>query len=113
LHSPQTRIEGEITLDDKDVLDLSAGKIRATRWAGAAISFLGAAHALNPVQKIGDQIVEAITAHRMADQREAYVRAGALLEQVGLPPRRINDYPHELSGGQKQAGNSGSGPAMQ
>src|SRR5207249_2746581 len=44
----------------------------------------------------------AITVHRMADGREAHVRAGALLEQVGLPPRRIADYPHELSGGQKQ-----------
>jgi peptide/nickel transport system ATP-binding protein len=40
--------------------------------------------------------------HHMAADKEAYVRAGALLEQVGLPPRRIDDYPHELSGGQKQ-----------
>jgi peptide/nickel transport system ATP-binding protein len=102
LHSPQTKIEGEITLDGKDVLDLSPGKLRAARWTGASIVFQGALHALNPVQKIGDQIAEAITVHRMADDREAYVRAGALLEQVGLPPRRINDYPHELSGGQKQ-----------
>jgi peptide/nickel transport system ATP-binding protein len=59
-------------------------------------------HALNPVQRIGDQIAEAITVHGMASEKEAMVRAGALLEQVGLPPRRINDYPHELSGGQKQ-----------
>jgi peptide/nickel transport system ATP-binding protein len=59
-------------------------------------------HTLNPVQKVGDQIVEAITVHHMAADKEAYVRAGALLEQVGLPPRRIDDYPHELSGGQKQ-----------
>ena len=102
LHSPQTRIEGDITLDGKDVLELSPGKLRATRWTGASIVFQGALHALNPVQRIGNQIVEAITVHRMADEREAFVRAGALLEQVGLPPRRINDYPHELSGGQKQ-----------
>jgi peptide/nickel transport system ATP-binding protein len=102
LHSPATRIEGDITLDGKDILELSPGKLRAARWTGASIVFQGALHALNPVQRIGNQIVEAITVHRMADEREAFVRAGALLEQVGLPPRRINDYPHELSGGQKQ-----------
>jgi len=102
LHSSQTKIEGGITLDGEDVLALSPGKLRATRWTGASIVFQGALHTLNPVQKVGDQIVEAITVHHMAADKEAYVRAGALLEQVGLPPRRIDDYPHELSGGQKQ-----------
>jgi peptide/nickel transport system ATP-binding protein len=102
LHAAQTKIAGEITLDGEDVLALSPGKLRATRWTGASIVFQGALHTLNPVQKVGDQIVEAITVHHMAADKEAYVRAGALLEQVGLPPRRIDDYPHELSGGQKQ-----------
>jgi peptide/nickel transport system ATP-binding protein len=102
LHAAQTTIGGEITLDGEDVLALSPGKLRATRWTGASIVFQGALHTLNPVQKVGDQIVEAITVHHMAADKEAYVRAGALLEQVGLPPRRIDDYPHELSGGQKQ-----------
>ena len=78
------------------------GRLRAVRWTGASIIFQGALHALNPVQKIGDQIDEAIQVHGMATEKEAAVRAGALLEQVGLPPRRIDDYPHELSGGQKQ-----------
>jgi peptide/nickel transport system ATP-binding protein len=59
-------------------------------------------HALNPVQRIGDQLAEAIVLHRLSAQREALVRAGDLLEKVGLPPRRARDYPHELSGGQKQ-----------
>jgi peptide/nickel transport system ATP-binding protein len=59
-------------------------------------------HALNPVQRIGDQLAEAIIIHGQAGEREAMVRVGALLEQVGLPPRRLKDYPHELSGGQKQ-----------
>ena len=102
LHAAQTKMGGEITLDGEDVLALSPGKLRATRWTGASIVFQGALHTLNPVQKVGDQIVEAITVHHMAADKEAYVRAGALLEQVGLPPRRIDDYPHELSGGQKQ-----------
>jgi peptide/nickel transport system ATP-binding protein len=59
-------------------------------------------HALNPVQRIGDQIAEPMVLHGQADEREAVVRAGSLLEKVGLPPRRLNDYPHELSGGQRQ-----------
>ncbi|MDP9184164.1 MAG: ABC transporter ATP-binding protein, partial [Actinomycetota bacterium] len=102
LHSGQTKIEGAIELDGQDMLSLSPGKLRAARWTGASIVFQGALHALNPVQKIGDQIEEAIRVHGMASEKEAAVRAGALLEQVGLPPRRIDDYPHELSGGQKQ-----------
>ncbi len=102
LHSSQTKIEGSVLLDGQDVLALSPGKLRAARWTGASIVFQGALHALNPVQKIGQQIAEAIQVHGMAGEREAYVRAGNLLEQVGLPGRRIDDYPHELSGGQKQ-----------
>ena len=102
LHASATKIEGSMLLDGQDVLALSPGKLRAARWTGASIVFQGALHALNPVQKIGVQIEEAIRVHGMATEKEAAVRAGALLEQVGLPPRRIEDYPHELSGGQKQ-----------
>jgi peptide/nickel transport system ATP-binding protein len=102
VHPPKTRIDGTILLDGKNVLELSPGKLRALRWTGASIVFQGAMHALNPVQRIGPQIAEAITTHQLANDREALVRAGAMLEQVGLPGRRINDYPHELSGGQKQ-----------
>jgi peptide/nickel transport system ATP-binding protein len=102
LHSPGTKIEGTLELEGEDMLALKPGRLRAVRWTGASIVFQGALHALNPVQKIGDQIQEAIQVHGMATQKEAAVRAGALLEQVGLPPRRKDDYPHELSGGQKQ-----------
>jgi peptide/nickel transport system ATP-binding protein len=102
LHSAKTLIEGEIMLDGHDVLSLKPGRLRAVRWTGASIIFQGALHALNPVRRIGDQIVEAITVHKLAGEREARVRTAELLEQVGLPARRIDDYPHELSGGQKQ-----------
>ena len=102
LHSARTKIEGTLELDGQNILELSPGRLRAARWTSASIVFQGALHALNPVQKIGDQIMEAITVHNLATDKEAAVRAGALLEQVGLPGRRINDYPHELSGGQKQ-----------
>ena len=102
LHAPGTKIEGEMVLDGQDVLALKPGRLRALRWTGASIIFQGALHALNPVRRIGEQIVEAITVHKLAGEREARVRAAELLEEVGLPARRIDDYPHELSGGQKQ-----------
>jgi peptide/nickel transport system ATP-binding protein len=99
---PKTKIEGSITLEGEDVLEMKPGRLRAVRWTGASIVFQGAMHALNPVKRIGDQIAEAIVVHQQAGEKEARVRVGALLEQVGLPTRRMQDYPHELSGGQKQ-----------
>ena len=97
-----TKVEGRVVLDGEDILGLSPGRLRAVRWAGASIVFQGAQHALNPVQRVSDQIAEAIIVHGQASEKAAKVRVGALFEQVGLAPRRINDYPHELSGGQKQ-----------
>jgi peptide/nickel transport system ATP-binding protein len=97
-----TKVEGEVVLSGQDVLSMRPGRLRAVRWTEASVVFQGAMHALNPVQRIGDQIAEAIVIHGQAREREALVRVGSLLEQVGLPPRRLNDYPHELSGGQKQ-----------
>ncbi|MGH2640887.1 MAG: ABC transporter ATP-binding protein [Actinomycetota bacterium] len=102
LHAPKTLIEGSILLDGDDVLSMRPGRLRAVRWTGASIIFQGALHAMNPVRRIGDQVAEAITVHKLAGEREARVRTAELLEQVGLPGRRIDDYPHELSGGQKQ-----------
>jgi peptide/nickel transport system ATP-binding protein len=98
----ETKIEGEIILEGQDILALTLGKLRAVRWTGASIIFQGAQHSLNPVQRVGEQIAEAIVVHGQAGEREAMVRVGSLLEQVGLPPRRKDAYPHELSGGQKQ-----------
>jgi peptide/nickel transport system ATP-binding protein len=97
-----TTVTGEVLLDGEDVLSMKAGRMRAVRWTEASVVFQGAMHALNPVQRIGDQLAEPIIIHGQAGEREAMVRVGALLEQVGLPSRRLKDYPHELSGGQKQ-----------
>jgi peptide/nickel transport system ATP-binding protein len=99
---PGTNVQGEIALNGEDVLAMRPGRLRAVRWTEASVVFQGAMHALNPVERIGDQIAEAIVIHAQASEREALARVGDLLEQVGLPPRRLTDYPHELSGGQKQ-----------
>jgi peptide/nickel transport system ATP-binding protein len=98
----RTNVAGQIILDGENVLEMSPRKLRAVRWAGASIVFQGAMHALNPVRRVGDQIAEAVETHGLAREREARIRAGVLLEEVGLPPRRAGDYPHELSGGQRQ-----------
>jgi peptide/nickel transport system ATP-binding protein len=97
-----TQMTGEIVLDGRDVLTMSPRELGAVRWNETSIVFQGAQHALDPVIRIGDQIVEAIMAHSSPTRREAFARAGELLERVGLPARRIRDYPHEFSGGQKQ-----------
>jgi peptide/nickel transport system ATP-binding protein len=99
---PRTKIEGTISLDGENVLEMNAKRLRAVRWTGASIIFQGAMHALNPVRRVGDQIAEAIVMHQQSSERDAIVRVGSLLEEVGLPPRKLRDYPHELSGGQRQ-----------
>jgi peptide/nickel transport system ATP-binding protein len=93
---------GTVLLDGEDVLAMKPGRLRAVRWDQASIVFQGAMHALNPVQRVGDQIVEAIQLHRKASEREALSDVDALIQKVGLPGRRAGDYPHELSGGQRQ-----------
>ena len=89
--------------DGEDVLAMKPGRLRAVRWTEASIVFQGAMHALNPVQpdRGADRGGDHHPPHDRAT-KEATARVGDLLEQVGLPARRIDDYPHELSGGQKQ-----------
>ncbi|MDA8368554.1 MAG: ABC transporter ATP-binding protein [Nocardiopsaceae bacterium] len=96
------RLSGRVLLDGEDVLTMRWGRLRAVRWAGAAIVFQGAMHSLNAVRRVGDQIAEPILLHRGATRAEAARRVGALLDQVGLPQWRAKAYPHELSGGQRQ-----------
>ncbi|WP_228447378.1 ABC transporter ATP-binding protein [Streptomyces paludis] len=99
---PTATLSGEILLAGEDVLTMKWGRLRAVRWAGASIVFQSAMHSLNPVHRIGDQIAEPVLLHRRTTPAAARARAGALLEQVGLPAARAGAYPHELSGGQRQ-----------
>ena len=97
-----TQVTGDVELDGEDVLTMKPGRLRAVRWTDMAIVFQGALHSLNPVQRIGDQIGEAIELHTKLRGRALTTRVGELLELVGLPARRARDYPHQLSGGQRQ-----------
>ncbi len=95
-----TVVTGEVLLDGEDVLTMRPGRLRAVRWSELSIVFQGALHSLNPVQRVGDQIAEAIELHHPRTPTKA--RVGELLETVGLPARRGADFPHQLSGGQRQ-----------
>ena len=74
---------GQILLDGEDVLAMKPGRLRAVRWAAAAIVFQGAQHALNPVQRIGDQIAEAIELH----DRSSGDHGGSATAGAGRPAR--------------------------
>lgn len=93
---------GEIRLEGTDLVHLSNDEIRSRRWKEVSIIFQGAMNALNPVMKVGEQIAEALILHEGLDKKEAMLRAGELFELVEMPAERINNYPHEFSGGMKQ-----------
>ncbi|CAB4847457.1 unannotated protein [freshwater metagenome] len=95
-------VTGEVRLNGRNVLTLPWGQVRALRWAEASMVFQGAMHALNPVQRVGDQLAEPLVLHNRVSASKAAVRVSELLEMVGLPARSARVYPHQLSGGQKQ-----------
>ncbi len=97
-----TVVTGDVLLNGENVYSMSPGRLRAVRWNDAAIVFQGALHSLNPVQRVGAQISEAIELHTTLNQAEARRRVIDLLERVGLPSERARSYPHQLSGGQRQ-----------
>jgi peptide/nickel transport system ATP-binding protein len=97
-----TVVEGEVLLDGENVFAMKPGRLRAVRWAEMAVVFQGALHTLNPVQRVGRQIGEAIELHEHTSASTTRKRVATLLEQVGLPASRASEYPHQLSGGQRQ-----------
>jgi peptide/nickel transport system ATP-binding protein len=95
-------VTGEVLLDGRNVLAMNWGELRAVRWAQASIVFQGAMSSLNPVQKVSRQIAEPILLHEKVSERAARTRVGEILEQVGIAPSRMHQFPHQFSGGQKQ-----------
>ena len=93
---------GSILFRGEDILALSTEELRRFRWRNVSIVFQGAMNALNPLMRVGDQFVDTLRAHERIDKRRALVRAGELLDLVGIDPRRLRAYPHELSGGMRQ-----------
>jgi peptide/nickel transport system ATP-binding protein len=95
---------GEALFKGENLLTMSSGRLREIRGNDIAMIFQDPMTSLNPVHRIGHQLVEAIQLHRDVTRKEARGRALELLKAVGIPraERRIDDYPHQFSGGMRQ-----------
>jgi peptide/nickel transport system ATP-binding protein len=103
LQMPPGRIvSGEIDLDGEDLLKVSDAKMRKIRGDKVSMIFQDPMTALNPIDKVGDQISEMVRLHLNLNRAEAAGKAAEMLETVGIPSERFNDYPHQFSGGMKQ-----------
>jgi peptide/nickel transport system ATP-binding protein len=102
--SPNAEIDGSVRLEGAELLTASDEELRTVRGARMAMIFQDPMTSLDPVYRIGAQIVEQIRAHEQVSELEARARAVELLERVGIPraTERIDSYPHELSGGMRQ-----------
>jgi oligopeptide/dipeptide ABC transporter ATP-binding protein len=102
---PGRIVSGEAVFKGEDLLTMSKRKLRAIRGGQMAMIFQDPMTSLNPVLTIGDQISEALRVHHDGmDEKAALKRTVELLEIVGVPfaERRVNQYPHEFSGGMRQ-----------
>ncbi len=95
-------VSGSIRFQGRDLATAAEASLRRVRWRQISIVFQGAMNSLNPVHRIGKQIMEPILQHEHVEPKEARARATELLELVGLPARRIDEFPHEFSGGMRQ-----------
>jgi peptide/nickel transport system ATP-binding protein len=92
----------KLSMKDDGTLDIFNEEIRKIRWKDISMIFQAALNAFNPVYKVGDQIIEAIMAHKDIEYEDARKEVERLYEFVGIPKDRIDNYPHEYSGGMKQ-----------
>jgi oligopeptide/dipeptide ABC transporter ATP-binding protein len=99
-----SRFDGEVLYKGRNLIDLSEDELQAIRGNEIAMIFQDPMTSLNPVYTVGDQIVEAIREHQGSSKTVARRRAAELLRQVGIPnaDSRIDDYPHQFSGGMRQ-----------
>ncbi|MGI8522552.1 MAG: ABC transporter ATP-binding protein [Nocardioides sp.] len=105
LHDPKhTRLEGSITVGGVEIIGASESRMRAIRGKEVAMIFQDALTSLHPFFSIGDQIAEGYRLHHKASKSVAKKRAVEMLDRVGIPQanRRVDDYPHQFSGGMRQ-----------
>ncbi|MGF7049647.1 oligopeptide/dipeptide ABC transporter ATP-binding protein [Paenibacillus sp. DS2015] len=103
-HTDSVEYEGEVRFENQDLLSLSLSKLRAIRGDEISIIFQDPLSSLNPVYTIGNQIEEVLRLHQKKSKKEAHKKAIEILRSTGIPSPeiRVNEYPHELSGGMQQ-----------
>ncbi|HSZ30962.1 MAG TPA: ABC transporter ATP-binding protein, partial [Pseudonocardiaceae bacterium] len=104
INDPNARFEGEVFYKGRDLMKLSQDQVREIRGAGIAMIFQDPMTSLNPVYRVGWQIEEQIRAHEKITKQAARARTVELLAAVGIPhaAERVDDYPHQFSGGMRQ-----------
>jgi peptide/nickel transport system ATP-binding protein len=103
LHRPPAIIsKGSIIIDGEDVLAMPHDRLERWRWSTVSMVFQSAMNSLNPVITIFEQFRDVLARHTGASRDEARARAEALLKLVGIAGVRLDDYPHQLSGGMRQ-----------
>jgi len=99
---PGRVVSGEILLNGEDILKMPAARIRNVRGDKISMIFQDPMTALNPIDRVGNQISEMVRLHMNMNRAQAAAKAAEMMETVGIPPERFYDYPHQFSGGMKQ-----------
>ena len=99
---PAKVLGGKVIFKDRDLFKLSEREMRAIRGEEIAMIFQDPMTSLDPVKTVGDQICEMILLHQRCSRKEAWEKAGDMLETVGIDRDRAREYPHQFSGGMKQ-----------
>lgn len=94
--------QGEIIFDGKDIAKLSEDNMRKIRGERISMIFQDPMTSLNPVLTVGEQISEVVELHKNMSKEQIQKRVDEMLELVGIPSQRKNEYPHQFSGGMKQ-----------
>jgi peptide/nickel transport system ATP-binding protein len=104
INDPNAQFEGQVLYRGRDLMTLSQDQMRGIRGTGIAMIFQDPMTSLNPVYRVGWQIAEQIRAHGTVSRQAAHGRAVELLGAVGIPrpAERVNDFPHQFSGGMRQ-----------
>jgi peptide/nickel transport system ATP-binding protein len=95
-------IEGSIRYGGVELLGLDEDDMRDVRGKEIALMLQNPATSLDPLMRIHEQVTESILAHNNVSKKEAKARSLEILRSVGIPPRRVDEYPHEFSGGMRQ-----------
>jgi peptide/nickel transport system ATP-binding protein len=104
IESPGEITSGELLFDNVDLMDLPESRMRTYRGGRIGMIFQDPMTSLNPVQSISNHLTEAMRTHHTMykNEKEAREQAKKLIDRMGIRPERIDDYPHQLSGGMRQ-----------